>query len=271
MGILPLFRALAAAAILLCLTSSARAERPRPVAVRVVSWPAVRIWPVTRVDSTFLAVSLAELDAPPLRPAVYPLTLEPVEPKKPALAPARPGFSLHKISAREHMDRGLPTDRHAPADRYSPAAVTGENVYVIEFGHDANVVAYGRRYSDTGGEGKLHLGEIMEASGSALLRRDGQVSIVHNIDLKLTKIAVRAYGLSMSPFVRGGFLIDFYPDGVRRGTIVPGAGLNFTMPSGYRYPLRFGIMASPEIGVGPGRGPPRWGGRAMVGAEILMF
>lgn len=271
MGILSKLRALAAAAILLGLTSSARAERPRPVAVRVVSWSAVRIWPVGKVDSAFLAASLAEQDPLVPRPSVFPLALEPVEPKRPALAPAKQGFSLHKISARDHMDRGLPPDRYSPIDRYTPASVTGENVYVIEFGHDANVVAYGRRYSDTGGEGKLHLGEIMEASGSALLRKDGQVSIVHNIDVKLTKIAIRAYGLSMSPFVRGGFLIDFYPDGVRRGTIVPGAGLNFTVPSGYRYPLRFGIMAAPEIGVGPGRGPLRWGARAMVGAEILMF
>lgn len=258
--------------LLCCFAVSASAKEPGAGFARFVPSPAIRVWPADRVGATQLTTHIAVDRPAESTPGPNRLL---VLPPLPALfappEPIRSGFSLHKIGVRELMNGALPLDRHSAADRYSAAGVEAESVYVVQLGQSSDIIAYGKRYGATGGAGTLHLGKIVEASGTALFSKDGQVSITHNLDLNITKIALNGPGVSVSPFARGGFLLDFYRDGVRRVTIVPGGGLHFTFPTGYLQPLLLAVMASPEVIVEPGNGPVRLGARLMTGAEIFMF
>ncbi len=251
-----------------------------------------RVWPLDRLGKAYLQAYFAsERESPLLPRALAPRPLVPAErasravvqrvfyppvfdlvlPERGPVVPSPSGFVFHKMDVREQMDGLSPLDRHSAADRYSPSGATSGNVFVIEMGQDANVVAYGRRYGETGGAGSLWLGKLVEAAGTALFRRDGQISITHDLDLRLTQIALNVPGVSVSPFARAGFLLDFYPTGARRGTIIPGAGLDFNVSFGFTYPLRLEVMASPELTMDSGHATSELGARFMTGAEILMF
>lgn len=262
------------------------------VVVPGVAASSARVWPLDRLGKVYLQAYFASERESPLLPralaprplvldepgsravvqqVLYPPVFDLGLPGRGPVVPPRLGFVFHKLDVREQMDGLSPLDRHSAADRYSPSGAVGENVFVIEMGQDASVVAYGRRYGERGGAGSLRLGKLVEAAGTALFRRDGQISITHNLDLRLMQIALNAPGVSVSPFARAGFLLDFYPDGARRGTIIPGAGLDFNVSFGFTYPLRLEVMASPELTIDSAHATSELGARLLVGAEILMF
>ncbi len=257
----------------LCLAFGASAAEPGMVVARFIPSRAVTVWPVDRIGATFATTRLAverdrSLIAGADRPLLFAPTLPPIAP----LVPVQQTVSLHKIGVRELLDGASALDRHSAADRYSAAGAEAGSVFVVELGQGSDIVAYGKQLGVAGGEGTLHLGKLVVASGSAVFSKDGQISILHNLDLKLTKLAlIKGPRVSASPFARAGFLLDFRRDGVVRGTIVPGGGLNFTLPSGYPQPLTLIVMASPELTIEPSRGPAQLGVRFMTGAEILMF
>jgi hypothetical protein len=277
---------------LLCFAPEANAAKPGHAPLHGAVTPAIRVWPMGRLGKAFFdAYFASEREGPVIPRALtarirapdaavsralvprlfYPPGLDVESPSRGPAALNRLGFVFRKIGVREQMDGVSPLDRYSAADRYSAVTAPSGTVFVIEMGRDASVVAYGKRYGETGGEGKLRLGKLVEAWGSALFRRDGGVSIAHDLDLRLMQIALNAPGVSVSPFARAGFLLDIYPDGERRATLMPGAGLDFVVPFGVTYPLRLEVTASPELTIDIGRGPSRLGARLMVGAEILMF